>query len=226
MTLVVNQSVVQDSLSIKAVWSEIRADSCPYHYNFHLHTRCSDGQLTPKQVVEQAIALGLKGFAITDHHCLDGFQIAWDYLTTIQPSINLPQLWTGIEITTNLAEVEVHILGYAFEPGHPALTPYVTGKRSLPEEAVAERVIPAIHQAGGLAVLAHPARYHRPPEQLIPQVAHLGIDAIEVYYAYGNPKPWFPSPTESEDARKLASQYGLLMTCGTDTHGTSLLQRI
>lgn len=226
MTLAVNSSVTEDNLALREVWSQIRPDSCPYHYNFHLHTRCSDGQLTPRQVIKQAIAIGLKGLAITDHHSVDGFRIAWDYCNSLKSHTSLPQLWTGIEITSYLADVEVHILGYAFDPQHPVLTPYLKGERPKPGQDLAEQVISAIHQAGGLAVLAHPARYHRPAEQLVPQAASLGIDGIEVYYAYGNPKPWFPSSTQSEEARQLASHYDLFMTCGTDTHGSSLLQRI
>jgi predicted metal-dependent phosphoesterase TrpH len=120
---------------------------------------------------------------------------------------------------------EVHILGYAFDPENPGIKEYCTGHRPSLDECAAVKVIKAIASAGGLAVLAHPARYRSPARQLIPQAAESGIDGIEVYYAYGNPKPWFPSPTETEEVKQLTQDHNLLMTCGTDTHGTNILQR-
>lgn len=227
--LSINQLAAQDSRAIKTVWETLREDSCPYHYNFHLHTNCSDGQLTPIRLVDQAIAIGLKGFAITDHHCVEGYQIAHNYLLELQqknPRELLPQLWTGIEITAKLYTIDVHILGYAFNPKHPSLENYLTGETPIHRYAQADQVIKAIQLAGGYAVLAHPCRYSISEEELIPQAAKLGIDAVEAYYAYGNPQPWFPSPKQSNKVKKLAVEYDLLMTCGTDTHGTNLLQRI
>jgi predicted metal-dependent phosphoesterase TrpH len=54
----------------------------------------------------------------------------------------------------------------------------------------------------------------------------LGIDGIEAFYAYGNPKPWLPSQRETEQALALSRQYQLFATCSTDSHGKSLLHRI
>jgi predicted metal-dependent phosphoesterase TrpH len=77
-----------------------------------------------------------------------------------------------------------------------------------------------------LAVLAHPFRYWLPAEVLVPAAAALGIDGLEVYYAYKNPEPWSPSPEETAIGEELAQTYGLLKTCGTDSHGSSILRRI
>jgi predicted metal-dependent phosphoesterase TrpH len=229
MTSLVNQNVTQDAVALKTVWSQVRADTCPYHYNFHLHTCYSDGQLTPKQLIEQAITLGLTGLAITDHHTVGGFYVAQNYLKTLRqnhPHLHLPQLWTGVEITSDLMGVEVHILGYGFDPENPRIKEYCTGHRPSLDDAAAVKVIKGIKAAGGLAVLAHPARYRSRARQLIPRAAQYGIDGIEVYYAYGNPKPWFPSPTETEEVKQITQDHNLLMTCGTDTHGPNILQRI
>jgi hypothetical protein len=54
----------------------------------------------------------------------------------------------------------------------------------------------------------------------------LGVDGLEVYYAYKNPEIWIPSPEVTEKAEELAEAYGLLKTCGTDSHGPSILRRI
>jgi predicted metal-dependent phosphoesterase TrpH len=218
-----------DNRALKKAWQGLTVESCPHHYNFHLHTLYSDGKLTPLALMEQAIAIGLKGMAITDHHSVQGFYIAQEYLDNIRvenPDQVLPHLWTGMEITTTLGETEVHILGYGFDPHHFAIKPYLTGNRPLGDLALATPVISALHQAGGLVVLAHPHRYSRPALELIALAVELGIDGIESYYAYGNPKPWKPSLRETDEALRLGLTYGLLNTCGTDTHGNDLLVRI
>ncbi|HEY9845501.1 MAG TPA: PHP domain-containing protein [Candidatus Caenarcaniphilales bacterium] len=229
--MVVNP-VRQDTQSaLKAVFQVIDADSCPGSYNFHMHTVHSDGQLQPEALIQQAISLGLKGLAITDHHTVRGSQIAHQWLENSQPyQVTVPHpvpiLWTGVEITAELLETEIHILGYAFDPNQSQLQPYLQGRAPAGVAAQAAQVIAAIQQAGGLAVLAHPARYRRSAPELIPAVASLGIDGIETYYCYTNPKPWQPSPEQTQLAQGLGNVYGLLHTCGTDTHGLSLRQRL
>lgn len=217
----------QDTGYLRSVWETINAASCPRSYNFHLHTIASDGKLTPVDLIQQAIAIGLKGLAITDHHSLEGFHEATSYLDSLSVERkNLPQLWTGTEITSQLLSVEVHILGYGFDPEHPAISSYLQGDRPLEDAAKAERVIESIHQAGGLAVLAHPERYRRSASQLIPAAAELNIDGVETYYAYNNPQIWQPSPGKTELVQALATKHHLYSTCGTDTHGTNILQRL
>ncbi len=43
----------------------------------------------------------------------------------------------------------------------PSIAPYIQRKATTGNAYQAANVIAAIHQAGGLAVLAHPARYKR-----------------------------------------------------------------
>jgi len=73
-----------------------------------------------------------------------------------------------------------------------------------------------IHQAGGLAVVAHP--YHllkndMTSGEILLRLKELGVDGIEAYY-----------PTHSRKFRKqlikLAEKYELLLTGGSDYHGT------
>ncbi|HIK36483.1 MAG: PHP domain-containing protein [Geminocystis sp.] len=224
-----NKGGSQNRETLIAVWGIIDVNSCPHHYNFHLHTTCSDGQLTPEALMEQAIAIGLKGLAITDHHTTKGFERAKQWLekaATLYPSRPLPQIWTGVEITADLNGTSIHILGYAFNPEDENMKLYLTGETPEGESAKAENVINTIHLAGGLAILAHPFRYRRRGEELILEAYRLGIDGIEAYYAYGNPNPWCPSPTETSLALLLAKEYNLHTTCGTDTHGSNILVRL
>jgi predicted metal-dependent phosphoesterase TrpH len=214
---------------LEEVFQSIDAQSCPNYFNFHMHTVHSDGKMQPTELMAQAIAVGLKGLAITDHHSLGGYQAASHWLEDWKwknPGANVPNLWSGVEINANLLNIEVHILGYAFNTAHPSMKPYIQGKAVTGEEYQAANVIAAIHTAGGLAVLAHPARYKRSHYELIPAAASVGIDGVETFYAYNNPIPWKPSALESEQVHKLASEYGLFNSCGTDSHGVSLLQRL
>jgi predicted metal-dependent phosphoesterase TrpH len=227
-----NQHSSQNTTLLRQIFGSIQADSCPKHYNFHMHTNCSDGKLKPEDLMAQALEIGLQGMAITDHHCVNGYYRAAKWLETqslaepLGTRIDSLQLWTGIEITAYLPPVDVHILGYGFNPLEPSLAPYLTGREPRGADARAERAIAALHAAGAIVVLAHPARYRRSPEELIPTAVSLGIDGVETYYAYNNPNPWIPSFEQTETVKRLGNSYNLLHTCGTDTHGLNLLQRL
>ena len=160
------QPTAQNKDLLRQVWQNLTETSCPHHYNFHLHTRCSDGQLSPKDLMRQATAIGLSGMAITDHHSTLGYEIAQKWLEEQSQDSGLqrpfPYLWTGIEITALLGDCVVHILGYAFDAKCPSMRPYQQSDRPQGGEARADRVIDALHQAGGLAILAHPFRYKAP----------------------------------------------------------------
>ncbi len=228
-----SDAATQDTDKLRTVFESITAESCPHAYNFHMHTCCSDGNLPPEELMEQAIAIGLKGLAITDHHTVRGFQQVQQWLEDWQwkhPSANkrhsLPQLWTGVEISSGLLGEEVHLLCYGFDPNHSAMQPYLQGQAPRGTNYQAGQVINAAHQAGALVVLAHPARYRRSHDEMIAAVVDLNIDGVETYYAYNNPDPWKPSPKQTQAVRKLADRYGILQTCGTDTHGPSLLKRV
>jgi predicted metal-dependent phosphoesterase TrpH len=226
-----NKTPAQNTTLLRQVFTNIQADSCPKHYNFHMHTNCSDGKLTPEDLMSQAMEIGLQGMAITDHHSVEGYYRAAQWLEA-RSSNNLTNptkpihLWTGIEITAYLQPVDVHILGYGFNPLEPSLAPYLTGREPRGADARAERVINALHKAGAIVVLAHPSRYRRSPEELIPTAVALGIDGVETYYAYNNPIPWLPSFEQTETVKRLGKSHNLLHTCGTDTHGLNLLQRL
>jgi hypothetical protein len=129
-----------DAKILRRVFAHVTADSCPNTFNFHMHTTCSDGKLSPDRLMEQGIDIGLRALAITDHHTVEGFYQAkawledwrWRNPTSFRhrwDSYGLtglsPKLFTGVEITASLGGVEVHILGYGFAAKHKAMEPYL-----------------------------------------------------------------------------------------------------
>jgi predicted metal-dependent phosphoesterase TrpH len=210
-------------ITLRQVFQQIDAQSCPSRYNFHMHTHYSDGQMTPEELLTQAIRIGLEDMAITDHHSVGGYLHGTAWLKQQNTSL---RLWIGTEITSYIDNVDIHILGFDFDSEAISLAPYLQGKEADRDFTPAPLVIEAIHRAGGLAVLAHPSRYKLPAPEVVAAVAAWGIDGMEVYYAYRNTNPWLPTPGETEANREMADRYGLLTTCGTDTHGTNLLVRI
>lgn len=72
-------------------------------------------------------------------------------------------------------------------------------------------VIQQIHEAGGLAVLAHPAEYDS-YDLLLELAASHTLDGIEVAHPRG-------VPDDEKCFTALAKQYGLIMTGGSDFHG-------
>lgn len=76
-------------------------------FDLHIHTTASDGSLPPRQVVRAANALGLAGIAITDHDTIEGIPDA------LQEGLlcNL-QIFPGVELSTEFAGRDIHILGY------------------------------------------------------------------------------------------------------------------
>jgi predicted metal-dependent phosphoesterase TrpH len=186
--------------------------------------------MRPEALLQQAVSHNLKGLAITDHHTVAGYQSAKQWLdrwnAQAAPDCQSPYLWSGVEITANVLDTEVHILGYGFDPEHIALKPYLMGRSPAGELSKAVQVIRAIQDAGGIAVLAHPARYKKRPDELIGALVRVGIDGVEAFYSYGNVDPWQSSPNQTQVVIELSQAYGLLKTCGTDSHGLSILKRV
>lgn len=77
-------------------------------YDLHLHTTASDGRLTPTEIVKLAKSRGLKVIAITDHDSIGGIQEALNEAQKSPSIIVIP----AVEINTDLATGELHVLGY------------------------------------------------------------------------------------------------------------------
>ncbi|NLB51576.1 MAG: PHP domain-containing protein [Syntrophomonadaceae bacterium] len=78
-------------------------------YDLHTHTKASDGKLSPKDLIDEAVKLKLPGIAITDHDTVSGLHEAMDYQIHVKNQI---EVIPGIEMNTEMDGSEVHILGY------------------------------------------------------------------------------------------------------------------
>jgi predicted metal-dependent phosphoesterase TrpH len=75
--------------------------------DLHTHSTASDGQLTPQALVEKAASLGICTLALTDHDSVSGIDEAWSAAKRLGITF-IP----GVELSTDWAEGECHILGY------------------------------------------------------------------------------------------------------------------
>ncbi len=89
---------------------------------------------------------------------------------------------------------------------------YVERYKITPVEAVK-----LIHEAGGLAVLAHPCLYNLNRDelkQLVSEMKEAGLDGIEALYARNK-------DTDEEDFMQIAEDFNLFLSGGSDFHGDS-----
>ena len=208
---------------LRTVLQQLTPRCCPGLVNFHCHTTCSDGSLPPQELARQALALGLEHLAITDHHSLRGYGPVLEHFEAAARSGQpVPRLWRGVEISCLLEGCLVHVLALGFGEAHCSLEPYLQGQAVVGPGLQAAAVLEAGHQAGALLLLAHPARYRLPYQRLIAAAARLGFDGAEAWYDYQMQARWAPTPLVCEAIAADLQQRGLLMSCGTDTHGLAL----
>ncbi len=242
--------------------------------DLHSHTTASDGHLAPGDLVREAWNTGLRVLAITDHDTVAGLAPAREAARAVGLT-----LVNGIELTAVDQGRDVHVLGYFFDPGRPALAECLTrqrlarrdrlremaerlgahglaidaeallaawpAERSRGRPALAEAMVTAghvrstreafdrwigedapawvrregldvaaivgvIHEAGGLASLAHPGLYGRDEE--IAGWRDAGLDALEVHHSEHG-------PADVERYLAMAEALNMLVTGGSDFHG-------
>ncbi len=249
------------------------------YIDLHTHSTCSDGTLTPEEVVAEAAKTGLSAIALTDHDTIAGLPSA------IEAGKRYGiEVITGIEFSVT-GDTEMHLLGLNFNLDCPAIkeildemiiqrdirnykviallekcgffitiddilaeaTSPVTGRSqiakamlkkgyissikeafdkylSFGKPAYVERstltpesAINLIHKSGGKAFLAHLNQTKKTDEELYILLKHLkecGLDGIEGYYTEY-------TDDMSKRYRKMAQELGLLLSGGSDFHGTN-----
>ena len=185
--------------------------------DLHIHSTCSDGKADFKEILESAKQKGYRLISITDHNTVDGHK-------KYQDEILIP----GVEFDCWFGYVFIHLLAYGIDVNSPFLAPFMAKNKAETEGDIirlfAKRNVPklieAIHNAGGIAVLAHPACYWALSlEGLVKKLMKYGLDGIEVYYPY----PRFRRIVKfhsASDVKRIADKYPeLIQTGGSDFHG-------
>lgn len=79
--------------------------------DLHMHTNKSDGTLTPKQIIDEAVKANLQAISITDHDTID----AYNDETIKYAKEQGIKLIVGVEISTKSDRCGIHVLGYNFD---------------------------------------------------------------------------------------------------------------
>lgn len=185
--------------------------------NLHIHSKYSDGKAEFKDILDNAKKSGYKLISITDHNTVEGHKNYQDEM-----------LITGVEFDCWIGYVFIHLLAYGIDVNNEELSAFMAKNKAETEGDIIRlfskrnvpKLIQAIHNAGGIAVLAHPACYWAISlENLVKKLMSYGLDGIEVYYPY----PRFRKIVKfhsSKDVLKIANKYPqLIKTGGTDFHG-------
>lgn len=126
--------------------------------DLHVHSVFSDGTLTPTQLVDHAMEMGVSAFALTDHDSTDGIEEAVNYADSLRrkatpkmapgdgvvgskkvlqdgeenpksalqgEACKVPEVIPGIELSTDRAGTEVHVVGLFIDQNNPEFRGYL-----------------------------------------------------------------------------------------------------
>jgi len=243
--------------------------------DLHLHTCFSDGTYTPEELASAARRKNLAAIALTDHDTVEGCQ-----RTAAACQLEGLEFIPAAELTAEINEHEIHVLGYFLDTANPKLLQQLARFQQVRQDRIREMVsrinqagipllvddvftlancrspgrphvaralaagefcgsldeaferflkkgkpawvpkfkmsvheaIELIHQAGGLAVMAHPGLTRA--DATIPALAEMGLDGLECFHT---------KHTNGIAAQylALADRLHLLVTGGSDCHGTT-----
>ena len=186
--------------------------------NLHIHTTFSDGKSSPEEIVKRAKELSFKYISISDHNTLNA------YLKTnildenfIIPAIEF-DCWDGT--------VFLHLLGYGIDVNNKEIQALCAKSKKETELDIIrifssrhpKKCIEAIHNAGGIAVLAHPACcFVLNLSRFVKKMKNYGLDGMEVFYPYHRHRKFLKFNTV-KNVERIADKYELIKTGGTDCH--------
>jgi predicted metal-dependent phosphoesterase TrpH len=195
--------------------------------NLHIHTTCSDGSLTPIEVIEKAKQDNFKLISMTDHNSVEAYeQICHADLRNLN-------IITGVEFDCWYKSNFIHILGYGIDVNNEKIEKLCSKNPSAKKVDLvrffntrkAKDVINAIKEAQGISILAHPACcWNLNLKKMLRELQNIGLDGVEVYYPYvGHRK--IVKFYSIKEIQQYASELNLLVTGGTDCHSRDLKGR-
>ena len=189
--------------------------------NLHIHTKYSDGKADFENIIIQAKEKQFKYIAISDHNTMKGYSTQKTSCDILIPAVEF-DVWFGF--------IFCHILAYGINHNNPHIKPFLAKNdreihckftRLLPTRNL-KKLIEAIHNANGIAVLAHPACcWAFSLDKLFSKLKNIGLDGAEVYYPYERHRGIIKFH-KSNTVEKYADKHGLIKTGGTDLHGEIL----
>jgi len=187
--------------------------------NLHIHSSFSDGKGMFQDLINQAKEKGYKKIAICDHNTVEGHIKYSDEI-----------LIKAVEFDCWCGYVFLHLLAYGIDVENQELKEfYSKDKKGTESDLVRifakrdiKKLIKAIHNAGGIAVLAHPACcWALDLESFVKKLIDIGLDGLEVYYPYERHRKIIKFHSK-EKIREIADKFNLLKTGGTDCHTKTL----
>ncbi|NVK72994.1 MAG: PHP domain-containing protein [Oceanospirillaceae bacterium] len=94
--------------------------------DLHTHSTCSDGRLSPTELVDLAVEQKVSLFALTDHDTLDGISEA----RARAAEHNLSFIY-GVELSTQWNGIPLHMVALNFEPDNKAILSVVRGNQAI-----------------------------------------------------------------------------------------------
>jgi len=102
------------------------------YIDLHTHTVCSDGSMTPADLVRHAKESGLSAVAVSDHDTADGVKEAM----AVGNEVGI-EVVPAIELSA-ISDTETHILGYFIDPDSEALVSAVDNIRAIRTQRIGE----------------------------------------------------------------------------------------
>ncbi len=81
------------------------------YIDLHVHSTVSDGTLTPTELVDHAVEVGLSAFALTDHDTIRGVAEAKERAAWHKAQGHTIEVYSGVEISAAYKNRDIHILG-------------------------------------------------------------------------------------------------------------------
>jgi predicted metal-dependent phosphoesterase TrpH len=97
--------------------------------DLHTHSNCSDGTLTPAELVSRAAAAGVNALALTDHDTVAGLDAA----QSAAAHCNIV-LVPGVEISASWRAQAIHVLGLWIDPVAASLKSHLAAQTELRRE--------------------------------------------------------------------------------------------
>jgi 3',5'-nucleoside bisphosphate phosphatase len=160
------------------------------HVDLHIHTKFSDGTHPLEEIVETASINKLKAISITDHDCIDAYPLAQELGSKVDIEV-IP----GVELSSEIGGVDIHILGYYFNIHTPELISKLAELKKA-RFARAEKIVENLNRqgidlrfetvlniAGGAAI----GRPHIAAALLKEELVYSFREAFDKYIGYESP---------------------------------------